>query len=62
MKLHKPAMAVGYQSIAFMNNPAIFQRKAVAAIARIPVLLFKLFTWYSISFLLNPAPKQMSNM
>ena len=40
-RLRMPAMAMGFQSIALMNSPAILQRKAVAAIARIPIPLFE---------------------
>lgn len=38
--LRMPAMAIGFQSITLINNPARLQRNAVAAIARIPILLF----------------------
>jgi hypothetical protein len=40
MKLRMPAIAKGFQSITFINNPAMLQRNAVAAIERIPTLLF----------------------
>jgi hypothetical protein len=39
MRLREPAIAMGFQSITLMNNPAMLQRIAVAAIAAIPALL-----------------------
>jgi hypothetical protein len=41
MRLRMPAMAMGFYSITFINKPAMLQRNAVAAIARMPVLLFR---------------------
>jgi hypothetical protein len=46
MRLRRPAIAMGFQSITFMNNPAMLQRNAVAAIARMPALLLR----FSIQF------------
>ncbi|MFO7461816.1 MAG: hypothetical protein R6X07_14465 [Desulfatiglandales bacterium] len=39
MRLRMPAIAKGFQSITFINNPAMLHRNAVAAMARIPALL-----------------------
>jgi hypothetical protein len=41
MKLRKPAIAMGFQSIIFINNPAMLHKNAVAAIAAMPKLLFE---------------------
>jgi hypothetical protein len=39
-------MAMGFHSITFINNPAMLHRNAVAAMARMPVLLFVFSTKY----------------
>src|SRR5512139_2043762 len=39
IRLRLPAIAKGFQSITFMNNPAMLQRNAVPAIAKMPTLL-----------------------
>ena len=46
MRLRMPDIAKGFQSITFINNPAMLQRNAVAAIARMPAFLFRFSIQY----------------
>jgi hypothetical protein len=57
MKLRIPAIATGFQSMTFMNSPAMLQRNAVAAIAEIPTLFLMVSLGYC--FRLSRFPESM---